>query len=185
MGQQVNIRHSSRSDSWHTPEHIIEKARAVLGTIDLDPASDERANERIKAKHIITREQDGLAASWPEGAIFLNPPGGRIGNASTMGLFWKRLMDHRDAGLLTHAIFMAFSIEALAVTQGYGSRSIGMFPLCVPRKRISFLGPDGEPGQAPSHANCIAYVPGSVDKTALFADTFEDLGVIMNKGANP
>lgn len=178
----MNVQHSSRSDTWQTPDNIIARVRTVLGTIDLDPASSESANRRIGASAIITREQDALNTEWPAGSVYLNPPGGKKANGSMTGLFWARLMNFRDAGQLTHAIFMAFSVEALAISQGYGSRSIGTFPLCVPRRRISFVRPDGEVGDAPSHSNCIVYVPGSLDRTELFAQMFSDLGVIMNRG---
>lgn len=34
---------------WYTPQFIIDAAREVLGTIDLDPASDSEANKTVKA----------------------------------------------------------------------------------------------------------------------------------------
>jgi hypothetical protein len=173
--------HSSRSDSWHTPQDIIDRVHKVLGNIDLDPASDVYANARIGARHFYTREQDGLAVDWIRGSVFLNPPGGKRGNKSLSALFWKKLMEHRDSRKLTHAIFMAFSIEQLAVTQGYGCIALGEFPLVIPAKRIQFVKLDGSPGGAPSHANCIAYVPGTTDNTPEFLDAFEDLGTFMNR----
>ena len=45
--QQIN--QTSGDVEYYTPPAIIEAARLVMGTIDLDPASSETANERVRA----------------------------------------------------------------------------------------------------------------------------------------
>lgn len=72
--------HSAASNEWYTPPEIVEKARAVLGSIDLDPASSYTANTIVKATDFYgTSEKgqfsDGLAVSAWVGNVFLNPPG--------------------------------------------------------------------------------------------------------------
>lgn len=57
----------------YTPEKYIESARIVMGSIDLDPASNEQANETVKASKYFNIDDDGLAQNW-FGKIFLNPP---------------------------------------------------------------------------------------------------------------
>lgn len=52
------------SDEWYTMPRYIEAARTVLGHIDLDPASTERANRIIKATHYYTKQDDGLTQHW-------------------------------------------------------------------------------------------------------------------------
>lgn len=173
----MNIQHSSRTDLWYTPLTILLMVKEVLGDITLDPASDEVANARVQAQYFFTKEIDGLSALWPSGTVFLNPPGGRKMNKSIAGLFWGRLMQHLTDGKLTHAIFMGFSVEQLAITQGYADKSILDFPICVPRKRIKFDSPVEEK-DAPSHSNVIVYVPGVVDKTPHFVKTFSGLGKV-------
>lgn len=71
-----------------TPEWLVEKARRVLGRIALDPASSAEANARVGADRYITRDEDGLGATW-EGPVFLSPPGGRLG--TTQVRWWKKL----------------------------------------------------------------------------------------------
>ncbi len=175
----MNIQHSSRTDRWYTPTAILERARQVLGEIDLDPASDEFGNSFVKAKRYITQAEDGLVTPWEGSTIWLNPPGGKTKNKSNTGLFWKKLMEYRASGKLDHAIFMAFSLEALQSSQGKGVPSIGEFMFCVPRKRIAFVSPAGVPEVAPSHSNAIVYVDGSMNDSHRFRAAFSDLGVIV------
>jgi DNA N-6-adenine-methyltransferase (Dam) len=58
---------------WYTPPHIIEAARRVLGTIDLDPASCREAQECVHATQFFTTTDDGLQQTW-RGRVWLNPP---------------------------------------------------------------------------------------------------------------
>ena len=54
---------------WYTPPEIIEAARRVLGTIDLDPASCAEAQEWIQARRWFGIEQDGLLQKWGGGCM--------------------------------------------------------------------------------------------------------------------
>lgn len=75
--REIRIRphvvNNSRDDEWYTPARYIEAARQVLGEIDLDPASNDFANETVKAKTYYTEETDGLSQKW-FGNIWMNPP---------------------------------------------------------------------------------------------------------------
>jgi hypothetical protein len=174
----VNIQHSSRTDRWFTPPHVLDLARQVLGPIDLDPTSEPAANELVGAKRFITAESDALVTPWDcaNESVWLNPPGGKRGNKSLVVLFWERLLSYR--GEFSHAIFMAFSAEALQTTQRC-ALSAGSFPVCIPRKRLRFVSASGVPGLAPSHSNAIVYVPGRVNRSAEFAAVFSSLGNVV------
>jgi ParB family chromosome partitioning protein len=58
---------------WYTPAEYIEAARQTLGTIDLDPASSEIAQQTVKANEFFTKDDDGLSKPW-RGRVWLNPP---------------------------------------------------------------------------------------------------------------
>ena len=64
---------NSHDDEWYTPAVYIEAAREVMGSIDLDPASNDFANETVKAAVYYDEAMNGLEREW-YGNIWLNPP---------------------------------------------------------------------------------------------------------------
>lgn len=170
----MNIQHSSRTDEWYTPRDIIECVYNVLGLIHLDPASCDVANTSVQAIRYIGEEENGLTSQWgnPD-SVFLNPPGGKIGNRSRAQLFWDRLMSERFG----HAIYMGFSLEQMQTTQR-SDRSILDFPFCVPSRRIRFVSPEGKKN-SPSHSNVIVYIPRDINHTSKFVDVFRSLGKVV------
>jgi hypothetical protein len=171
---------SSKNERWFTPQDIIEKSRDVLGGIDLDPASELEANEKVLAKRIITKEECGLLAPWRcEGLnIFLNPPSGKLFGKSLPLLFWNRLM--QEAPEFNHAIFIIFSLNQL---QSFQQRTMNplCFPICFAKKRLHFELPTdilSKTGKkdSPTHANAIVYIPGRVDNTDKFMNIFSEVG---------
>lgn len=61
------------NNEWYTPPSIIIKARMLLGSIDLDPASCSKANKIVEATKYYTKENNGLIKEW-RGNVWLNPP---------------------------------------------------------------------------------------------------------------
>jgi hypothetical protein len=49
----------------YTPPEYLDRVRAVLGDIDLDPASSEIAQETVKAKHYSMRAHAQPGVAWP------------------------------------------------------------------------------------------------------------------------
>ena len=172
----TNIQHSSKSNEWYTPTFIIELVHEVIGYPDLDPASSHHANQVVKAHDYLTKEDNALNCLWSRYpvSVFLNPPGGKIKNKSQSLLFWEKLIQLRDSGNLREAIFLAFSIEQLAISQKC-SKSLCDFTLVIPEKRIKFVNPSKEK-HSPTHSNVIVYVPGTSDNTEKFVTVFKTLG---------
>lgn len=110
------------SDERGTPSYIIEAAREVMGTIDLDPASCATANEVVRAARYYTKEQDGLTQPW-FGNVWLNPP---FSNPLCR-LFMERLPEEYHAGRITQAVAIVN-----ASSGRWFHRLLGEFPSAWP-----------------------------------------------------
>ncbi len=67
--------HSSKKMDWQTPDHLLERVRAI-GPIAFDPATSP--DNPTGAAAFLAPPSDGLAEDWPvEGLTYCNPPYGR------------------------------------------------------------------------------------------------------------
>lgn len=71
--KKPHVSNNSGDNEWFTPSEYIEAARSVMGCIDLDPASNDYANQTVKAHHYYTQDKNGLEQEW-WGNIWMNPP---------------------------------------------------------------------------------------------------------------
>ena len=120
---------SSESGEWDTPPHIVEAVRSVLGGIDLDPASSDRANSTVRATSYYTKEQDGFLYPW-SGRVYMNPPYGR-----EIGSWVETLRAHYRAGHVSEAIAL---LPARTDTAWW--RHAGTEQVCFLRGRLRFSG---------------------------------------------
>jgi ParB family chromosome partitioning protein len=191
----TNVRHSMKSVEWQTPPELVEPARAVMGGIDLDPASSARANDVVRARQHYTRRDDGLSKPWRADRVFLNPPGGiDEERESLQRLWWFRLSTSWAHGLVEQAIFVCFSIELLQTTQAFpvpGPLPLD-FPLCVPATRVKYWRARRGAlvaGKAPPHASCVVYLPPRARRERemrleIFAEAFAPFGRVLNLDSN-
>ena len=168
---------SSDSQEWGTPDLLLDRARVVLGGIDLDLASSAQFNERVRAQRFFS-EQDPCPDSLPAAkGVFCNPPGD-----GGLVRFWRILTSNLHN--FDHAIFVSFSLESVYTTQGDHGPSVTDFPHCFPAARVRYNREDGSPGGSPPRGSLIVYVPGRrFDKPGMRADLqnfirhFGDLGI--------
>jgi len=66
----------SKSNEWSTKPKYIELAKEVLGSIELDPATNKQAQKYIQAKTFYTIDDDGFNKLWIAATLWLNPPYG-------------------------------------------------------------------------------------------------------------
>jgi DNA N-6-adenine-methyltransferase (Dam) len=78
----------TETKDWCTPPHIVESVRRVFGgSIDLDPCSNEDSVVEARVSYLLP-EEDGLAASWDYGTIYVNPPYGTDKERGTRIAHW-------------------------------------------------------------------------------------------------
>ena len=133
---------------WHTPPEIIDSVLAVLGRIDLDPASNALANKTVKAKTFYSKDDSGLDHEW-KGKVFMNPPfniGGSLvsvqaGNSRAgINTFVEKLLVHTANGSVTEAIILT---PAKTDTQWFQDLFNAADTVSLTYNRIRFHKPDG------------------------------------------
>jgi hypothetical protein len=92
LKQSMEVLTSSETNEWYTPPWVIELVREVLGEIWLDPASNDHAQQWIKARRYYTVEDDGLSLPWASETLFLNPPYGKTGSRSNQEIWMSYLI---------------------------------------------------------------------------------------------
>jgi len=125
---------SSKSNEWYTPAAIIESARAAMGSIDLDPASCEMANEIVRANDYFTIDDDGLTKEW-HGNVWLNPPYGKDEKRKkgNKALWTREVIDRFNRGEIMSACVLVTNSTCEKWFQ-----PIWDFPVCFMHRRIKF-----------------------------------------------
>lgn len=157
--------HSSQTAEWYTPPKIIELARKVLADIDLDPASNQYAQEWIKAKQYYTIANSGLNKPW-FGNVWLNPP---YGNRITT-LWVNKLISDYCLGEVEQAI----ALLRPAVSSGWFNDLAKNYPRCETFSRIRFVDYQGKEQKSPTHGNIFFYLGTNTDK---FVEVFSQIGI--------
>jgi phage N-6-adenine-methyltransferase len=147
-------------NEWYTPREYIKAAVAVMGAIDLDPASSEQANTIISAAVFFAEADDGLAQGWA-GRVWLNPPYAR----PLVDRFCERLAEHHAAGDVPQACALVNNATETAWFQGLAGAASAM---CFPRGRVKFWHPRKE--SVPLQGQAVVYLgPRAAEFRAEFA----------------
>lgn len=154
-------------EAWHTPKEIIDAARRVLGDIDLDPASNPKANEVIGAKVFYTKEDDGLSQEW-YGRIWLNPP------YSNKPPFENSVIQ-RFANKLAESNFEAAIVLVNNSTETQFFQTFAQFSdaICFTDRRVNFLHGETNKAGRSGCGSAIFYYGRDVEK---FCDEFSAFG---------
>ncbi len=146
---------NSGETEWYTPARFIAAAVAVMGGIDVDPASSAAANKTVGAKRFFTAEQNGLSKSW-KGRVWLNPPY----SWPLVSQFTGKLIDGVRTGDVTESIVLVNNATETDWWQRIASVANA---ICFPKSRIRFLDPDGNLGW-PLQGQAILYCGRNIAK---------------------
>ena len=162
----VLINQTSGKFEYYTPAEIIEAARLVMGTIDLDPASSPVANETVKATTFFTEADDGLSRPWA-GRVWMNHPFRRDYNRPWVS---KLVAEYR-----VRRVEQACCITYAATSEVWFQPFFD-FPLCFLSKRTHYRLPDGSIMGGSTKGSVVVYLG---DQVAAFVTAFGSLGRVM------
>jgi phage N-6-adenine-methyltransferase len=155
-------------NEWYTPADIIHAVRAVLGVIDLDPASSEQAQRTVQALRYFSLADDGLAQPW-HGNVYLNPPYAQphIEN------FADKMIAEIAACRVTTAIMLTHNYTDTAWFQKLAAGAAAA--ICFTKGRIRFEAPDGTLA-APTQGQAFFYFGNDPSS---FVEVFSPLGFVL------
>lgn len=129
----AHVGQNSGENEWYTPKEYIEAARAVLGTIELDPATTDTANAVVKAEQIYTLEDPALEQTW-HGRVWLNPPYAQ----PLITQFCEKFAASVRAGTVPEAVVL---VNNATETQWFVTIWDVSSAICFPTGRIRFWSP--------------------------------------------
>lgn len=162
----AHVGHNSGENEWYTPAEYIEAARMVLGDIDLDPASNDTANQIVKAGQIFTADEGGLEQQW-DGRVWMNPPYSQ----PLITQFCEKLAASVTAGTVTAAIVL---VNNATETQWFRSVVDVAAAICFPAGRVRFWAPNKD-SATPLQGQAVLYIGTDVEK---FLGAFQSFGFL-------
>jgi len=178
IGKVPHVSYSTGENEWYTPNVYVEAARAVMGSIDIDPASSDIANQIVKATKYYTTEDDGRSQTW-QGNVWMNPPYAQ----PLISEFCELLVRKYKAGEICQACVLVNNATETVFYQNM-LRICGA--VCFIKGRIKFIDEQGAGSGAPLQGQTILYFGDRINE---FATIFQTFGVILYgdnaKRANP
>lgn len=168
LNREINGRLASYSgdNEWYTPAKYVEMARTVMGRIDVDPASNDYAQQTVKAATYYTAATNGLDKEW-RGTVWMNPPYSH----PEIQQFTDKVLAELDAGNVTEAIVLT---NNSGDTGWHHALALASAARCVTRGRIRFESLTRQSG-AGAMGQVFFYFGDDVER---FAEVFCEIGRI-------
>jgi len=166
IAKAPHVSNNSGNNEWYTPPEYIAAARAVMGNIDLDPASSLEANKVVQAATIYTADENGLAHDW-HGRVWMNPPY----SSDLIGKFTEKLANCFVEGEVSEAVVL---VNNATETGWFQRLACEASAICFPARRVKFWKPSGDTG-APLQGQAILYLGSNVDR---FGEEFQHMGIV-------
>jgi hypothetical protein len=165
----VHVGENSGENEWYTPAAYVEAARAVMGDIDLDPASNAVANGTVGASIYYDADRNGLAHEW-FGRVWMNPPYAQPACAH----FCQKLVAHFEQDTVTEACVLVNNATETEWFQAVAQRAVAV---CFPNGRIRFWHPDRQEG-APLQGQAVLYLGPHPTE---FRHQFGRFGIVLER----
>lgn len=166
--QKAHVSYNGGENEWYTPTAFVDAARAAMGSIDTDPASNPQAQGWIGASQFYTKDDSGLDKSW-SGNVWMNPPYAQ----PLIGQFCEKVCHEYEAGNIDQAVVLVNNGTETKWGQRLLSKSSAV---CFPSGRIKFIDQNGQPSGAPLQGQMFVYLGARPDE---FARMFADFGTVL------
>lgn len=164
-----HVAKNSGENEWYTPPVYIEAAREVMGSIDLDPASCDTAQEIVKAKIFYCAEDDGTRKPWG-GNVWLNPPYSK----DWIGEFVEKLyVEHVKDKRVKQAIVL---VNNATETAWFQRLLVMASAVCFICGRIKFLDKSGTEANTPLQGQIALYIGNDPES---FMRGFSEFGAVF------
>ncbi len=174
MSSKANLQWSfmTNTNEWYTPLPYIKAVHEVLGSINLDPASNYIANQTVNAETYFDINDDGYNKKW-WGNVFLNPPYGKdpVFKSSNQAKWSSKLISEYTSGNINSAILL---VNASTDTTWFSP--LWQYPICFTDHRVRFVDADGNKGKQPVKGSAFVYFGTDKQK---FADVFKVFGAVV------
>lgn len=160
------------NNDWGTPPIYIESARKVMGSIDIDPASNDNAQKIVQAERYFTLKDGNktLETTWT-GNVWMSPPYGR-GLAAP---FADKVCYDYILGNINQAIILTNNVTDAV----WWNSTIGKYATayCFPNHRLNFVCPkSGKEIRGNAQGQVFAYMGNDVQ---VFVTEFKQHGLCV------
>lgn len=160
---------STGNNLWETPQWLATALSEAVGGFDLDPcsATADRRKARIKARVLLTEQDDGLTVPW-RGKVFVNPPYSR-----SVGHWVRKCREAGEKGCLVVAL-----IPARPDTAYWHDEVVGLADVFMFRGRLKF----SDAQKAAPFPSAAVVWGGSLDVVKRIASVLTDAWHVPSNG---